>query len=39
MTFIRGAAKGERRYVLSVLVGDLIFVQPDAYAQVAYKVA
>ena len=34
-----GAAKGERRYVLSVLVGDLILVQPDAYAQVAYKVA
>ena len=34
-----GARKGERRYVLSVLVGDVILVQPDAYAQIAYKVA
>ena len=34
-----GARKGERRYVLSVLVGDIILVQPDAYAQVAYRVA
>ena len=34
-----GARKGERRYVLSTLVGDVILVQPDAYAQVAYRVA
>ena len=34
-----GARKGERRYVLSVLVGDLILVQPDAFAQVAFKLA
>ena len=34
-----GAAKGERRYVVSVLIGDLILVQPNAYRQVAYKVA
>ena len=34
-----GARKGERRYVLSVLCGDVILVQPDAYAQVSYRVA
>ena len=34
-----GARKGERRYVLSVLVGDLILVQADAYAQVAFRVS
>ena len=34
-----GAAKGERRYVVSVLIGDLILVQPNAYRQVAFKVA
>ena len=34
-----GARKGERRYVVSVLVGDLILVQPDAYAQVSFKLA
>ena len=34
-----GARKGERRFVVSVLVGDLILVQPDAYAQVAFRVA
>lgn len=34
-----GARKGERRYVLSVLVGDLILVQPDAYAQVSFRVS
>ena len=34
-----GARSGERRYVLSVLVGDVILVQPDAYAQIAYQVA
>ena len=34
-----GARKGERRYVVSVLVGDLILVQPDAYQQVALRVS
>ena len=34
-----GARKGERRYVLSVLVGDLILVQPDAYKQVLFRVS
>ena len=34
-----GARKGQRRYVLSVLVGDVILVQPDAYAQVAFRVS
>lgn len=34
-----GARKGERRYVLSVLVGDVILVQPDAYAQVSFRVS
>ena len=34
-----GARKGERRYVLSVLVGDVILVQPAAFGQVAYRVA
>ena len=30
---------GERVYVLSVLVGDVILVQPDAYEQVAFRVS
>ena len=34
-----GARKAERRYVLSVLVGDVILVQPSAYAQVAFRVS
>lgn len=34
-----GARKGERRYVVSVLVGDVLLVQPDAYAQVAFRVS
>ena len=34
-----GARKGERRYVLSVLVGDVILVQPAAYARVAFRVS
>ena len=34
-----GARKGERRYVLSVLVGDVILVQPAAYAQVSFRVS
>ena len=32
-----GAAKGERSFTISVLVGDVILVQPDAYAQVSYR--
>ena len=34
-----GATKGQRRYILSALVGDVILVQPDAYQQIAFKVA
>ena len=34
-----GARKGERRYVISALVGDVILVQPAAFAQVAFRVA
>ena len=34
-----GARKGERYYTISVLMGDVILVQPDAYAQVAYRVS
>ncbi len=34
-----GARAGTRRFVLSVLVGDVILVQPDAFQQVAFKVA
>lgn len=34
-----GARRGERRFVVSVLVGDLILVQSDAYAQVAFRVS
>ena len=34
-----GARKGQRRYVLSVLVGDVILVQPDAYEQVSFRVS
>ena len=34
-----GSARGERYFTLSVLLGDVILVQPDAYAQVAFKVA
>ena len=34
-----GARKGERRFVLNTLVGDLILVQPDAYAQVSFRTA
>ena len=32
-----GARKGQRRYVLSVLIGDVILVQPDAYQQVQFR--
>lgn len=34
-----GAKKAERRYVISALVGDVILVQPDAYAQIAFRVS
>lgn len=34
-----GARKGERYFTLSVLLGDVILVQPDAYAQVSYRVS
>ncbi len=34
-----GASKGERRYVLSALVGDVIIRQPGAYKQVAFRVS
>ena len=34
-----GAAKGERYFTMHVLLGDVILVQPDAYAQVAFKVS
>ena len=34
-----GARKGERRYVLSVLVGDVLLVQPDAYGPARFKVS
>ena len=34
-----GARKAERRYVLNVLIGDVILVQPGAYAQVAFRVS
>ena len=33
------ANKGQRRFTVSVLVGDLILVQPDAYAQVSFRVS
>ncbi len=34
-----GSAKGERYFTMHVLLGDVILVQPDAYQQVAFKVA
>ena len=34
-----GSGKGERYFTLHVLLGDVILVQPAAYAQVAYKLA
>ena len=34
-----GSARGERFFTMHTLLGDVIVVQPDAYAQVAYKVA
>ena len=34
-----GARKGERYFTLSVLLGDVILVQPDAYEQVRWRVS
>ena len=34
-----GSAQGERFFTMHVLLGDVILVQPDAYAQVAFKTA
>ena len=34
-----GSASGQRNYTLHVLLGDVILVQPDAYAQVAVRVS
>ena len=34
-----GAIKGQRRFVINTLVGDLILVQPGAYAEVAFRVS
>ena len=34
-----GALKGERRYVMSMLVGDLIIVQAAAYSEIAFRIA
>ena len=34
-----GSAQGERYFTMHVLLGDVILVQPAAYAQVAFKLA
>ena len=34
-----GSARGEQAFTMHVLLGDVILVQPDAYAQVAFKVS
>ena len=34
-----GSASGERYFTMHVLLGDVIVVQPDAYAQVAFKLS
>lgn len=34
-----GSAAGQRFFTMHVLLGDVILVQPDAYAQVAFRVA
>ena len=34
-----GSAKGERYFTLSVLLGDVILVQPSAYSQIPFRVA
>ena len=33
------AHKGQRRFVINTLITDVILVQPDAYAQVAFRVS
>ena len=34
-----GSASGTRAFTMHVLLGDVILVQPDAYAQVAFRVS
>ena len=34
-----GARRGQRFFTISVLIGDVILTQPDAYAQVAFRVS
>lgn len=34
-----GSARGERYFTMHVLLGDVILVQPSAYAQVAFRVS
>lgn len=34
-----GSAKAERYFTMHVLLGDVIIVQPDAYAEVAFRVS
>ena len=34
-----GSARGERSFTMHVLLGDVILVQPDAYAQIAFRTA
>ena len=34
-----GSAKAERYFTVHVLLGDVILVQPDAYAQVSFRVS
>ena len=34
-----GAGKGERIFTINTLIGDVILTQPDAYAQVAFRVS
>ena len=34
-----GALKGQRRFVINTLVGDVILVQPSAYSEVAFRVS
>ena len=34
-----GARKGERYFTVSAIVGDVILVQPSAYAQIAFRVS
>ena len=34
-----GSASGTRFFTMHVLLGDVILVQPNAYAQIAYRVS